>query len=307
MSTTLRIATRRSPLAMVQSRAVARTLSEHDSSLETRLVPIQTRGDIDKSAPVTGKGVFIDALREAVAEGRADLAVHSMKDVPAAVPQPLELTTFGPRADVRDALIVREGASARTLLELPAGAAVGTSSIRRTALLATLVRGLEIVPLRGNVDTRLKRLEEGDCDALLLACAGLDRLGLGERIAQRIEASMLVPAPGQGALAVEFSAANGGVRERVLHGVQPDVESCVVAERELTRRLGADCAVPLGAHCVRDGGGLRLTAVVAEVASTRLLRVELAGEDPVTLGAAVADRLDALGAQDLLKANPSGG
>lgn len=300
MPTTIRIATRRSPLAMVQTRSVAAALCEHDPSLVIELVPVQTQGDIDKSTPITGKGVFIDALRETIAVGRADLAVHSMKDVPAEVPESLALTTFGPRADVRDALVVRGDAQGRSLVDLPPDTVVGTSSIRRRALLATLVKGIATVPLRGNVDTRLRRLEDGVCDALLLASAGLDRLGFGDRIAQRIDPEMLAPAPGQGALAVEFNARDDELKDRLHCGTHQDVEDRVAAERELTRRLGADCAVPLGAHCVREGGKLRITAVVAATDGTRVLRVELTGDDPIELGGEAANRLQRLGARDVL-------
>ena len=300
MPTTIRIATRRSPLAMVQTRSVAEALCKHDPSLKVELVPVQTQGDIDKTAPVTGKGVFIDALRDAITQGRAELAVHSMKDVPATGPDSLALQTFGRRADVRDALIVRDDAPGRSLVDLPPDTVVGTSSIRRRALLATLVNGIATMPLRGNVDTRLRRLDEGVCDALLLASAGLDRLGLSERIAQRIDPDVLVPAPGQGALAVEFNARDDELKERLRHGIDEDVENCVRAERELTRRLGADCAVPLGAHGARENGKLRMTAVVAASDGSRLLRVDLTGDDPIELGGQAANRLERLGAHELL-------
>ena len=301
---TIRIATRRSPLAMVQTRSVAEALCKRDPSLKVELVPVQTQGDIDKTAPVTGpitgKGVFIDALRDAITQGRAELAVHSMKDVPATAPDSLALQTFGRRADVRDALIVRDDLPGRSLVDLPPDTVVGTSSIRRRALLATLVNNIATMPLRGNVDTRLRRLDEGVCDALLLASAGLDRLGLSERIAQRIDPDVLVPAPGQGALAVEFNARDDELKERLRRGIDEDVENCVRAERELTRRLGADCAVPLGAHGVRENGKLRMTAVVAAPDGSRLLRVELTGDDPIELGGQVANRLERLGAHELL-------
>lgn len=301
---TIRIATRRSPLAMVQTRSVAETLCKQDPSLEVELVPVQTQGDIDKTGPVTGpitgKGVFIDALRDAITQGRAELAVHSMKDVPATAPDSVALQTFGRRADVRDALIVRDDSPGRSLVDLPPDTVVGTSSIRRRALLATLVKGIATMPLRGNVDTRLRRLDEGVCDALLLASAGLDRLGLSERIAQRIDPDVIVPAPGQGALAVEFNARDDELKDRLRLGIHEDVEDCVRAERELTRRLGADCAVPLGAHGVRESGKLRMTAVVADPDGSRLLRVELTGDDPIELGGQAANRLERLGARELL-------
>ena len=186
-------------------------------------------------------------------------------------------------------------AKAAALGELKPGARVGTSSIRRRALLAQLRRDLHVEPVRGNVDTRLRRLDSGSFDALLLACAGLDRLGFGARIGQRIDAGVLVPAPGQGALAVEFLAARQDVGRLVAAEVDADVERCIRAERQLTRRLGADCATPLGAHCASDGAALRMVAALADAEGARLLRVELAGAEPIALGDAAAKRLDAFG------------
>ena len=302
---TLRIATRRSPLALVQADVVAARLRETDPALAIERLEIATRGDLDQSASLVarngqpGKGVFIDSLRDAVLDGRADLAAHSMKDVPIEGAEDLALTTFGPRADPRDALVTRPGSGIRDLLDLAPGAKVATVSIRRGAMLKSLLRDIEIVPVRGNVGTRLKRLDEGRFDALLLACAGLDRLGRSDRIAQRLDPGSFVPAPGQGALAVEFRADRDDVRTLVARSADPDVERCVVAERELARAIGADCALPLGAHCKSDGA-LRLTAVAADADATRILRVVLGGDDPVALGGEAAARLEALGARELL-------
>ena len=308
----LRIATRRSPLALVQANFVADRLRMNVPSLDVELVEIATRGDIDQSASLVdsvgqtgkpgqpGKGVFIDSLRDALADGRADLATHSMKDVPVAVPEGHSLSTFGPRADARDALVVPPGLPTRTLVDLPAGARVATFSIRRHAFLKHLRRDLEITPIRGNVGTRLRRLDEGDCDALLLACAGLDRLDLGARISQRIDVDVLVPPPGQGALAVEFLADRSDVADLVAPAVDPNVERTVTSERELARHIGADCAMPLGAHCVADGPTLRLVALAADADATRVLRVALSGTDPLALGSQAGARLEALGARSLL-------
>ena len=307
---TLRIATRRSPLALIQANLVADRLRETDRTLEVELLEVATRGDIDQSASLVrstgrdgqpGKGVFIDSLRDALLDGRADLAAHSMKDVPVTVPKGLVLTTFGPRADPRDALVAGPGSGIRDLLDLGAGARVATVSLRRRALLKSLLHDVEIEPVRGNVGTRLKRLDEGLCDALLLASAGLDRLGLDPRITQRLDPESFVPAPGQGALAVEYPVDRSDVRGLVGRSVDPNVERCVVAERELARALGADCALPLGAYCVHKGS-LRLNAFAADADATRVLRITLTGDDPVALGSEVATRLDALGARELLGA-----
>ena len=298
----VRIATRRSRLALAQADAAADRLRQIAPGLDTELVAITTRGDESAAGddPVQGKGSFIEALEQALLDGRADIAVHSMKDMPAALPEHFALATFGARADVRDALITRQDRA--TLGELPPGARLGTSSLRRRALLTTLDRTIEIVPLRGNVDTRLRRLDAGDFDALLLACAGLDRLGLGCRIDQRIDPDVLVPAPGQGAIAVEYQAERHDLGRLIGQGTVDAVERCVAAERRLTWRLGADCAMPLGVNCVQDNATLRLVAAVADAAGERLLHVRLAGTDPLALGDEAARRLEALGVVELLGA-----
>lgn len=305
---TLRIATRRSPLALIQANFVAGRLRETDPTLEVELLEVATRGDIDQSASLVrptrgggqpGKGVFIDSLRDALLDGRADLAAHSMKDVPVTLAEGLALTTFGPRADPRDALVARQGSHIRDLHDLEPGAKVATVSIRRQALLKSLLRDIEIAPVRGNVGTRLKFLDEGRYDALLLAAAGLDRLGIDDRTTHRFEPATFVPAPGQGALAVEYLAARPDVNDLVKRSVDPDTERCVVAERELARGIGADCALPLGAHCVVDGS-LCLTAFAADADARRVLRVAMTGDDPVALGAEAAARLEAMGGRELL-------
>ena len=305
---TLRIATRRSPLALIQANFVAARLRESHPSLEVELLEVATRGDIDQSATLVrsaapdgkpGKGVFIDSLRDALLDGRADLAAHSMKDVPVALAEGLALTTFGPRADPRDALVAGPGSRIGDLYDVAPGAKVATVSIRRRALLKSVLRDVEVVPVRGNVGTRLTRLDEGRYDALLLASAGLDRLGLDARIAQRLPTDTFVPAPGQGALAVEYQAARADIRDLVARAVDPHAQRCVAAERAVARTIGADCALPLGAHCVGEGT-LRLTAFAADGDAARVLRVSLTGDDPLVLGGEVARRLDALGARELL-------
>ena len=290
---------------MTQAEFVASRLTANEPSLRVELVGVTSRGDRDQSpslAQAGGKSSFVGALEEAMRDGRADLAVHSMKDVAVRVPDGFALHAFGPRADVRDALVVNGSVSVTvpTLTALPGGARVGTASIRRRALLLTLRRNLEVVPVRGNVDTRLKHLEAGGYDALLLACAGLDRLGLGGRIGQRVDAEVLVPAPGQGALAVEFLAEREDLDALIRTGVDSEVARAVAAERQVTRRLGADCAMPFGAYCTARDGELRLTSVAAATDGTRMLRVELTGDDPVALGDDAAARLRKLGVGDLL-------
>ena len=300
----IRIATRRSALAMAQANLVAKRLRTlwH---LPCDLVPLDTRGDRQRrsGADVTvgGKGSFTEALEEALLADRADIGVHSMKDVPVTLPDGFALHTFGQRADPRDALIVRQGSGG--LATLPVAARVGTSSARRRALLANLRADLQVTPLRGNVDTRLRRLQEGEFDAVLLACAGLDRLHLSARIDQRLDADVLVPAPSQGALAVECVADREDVRSLIAAGMDAEVERQVSAEREVVRCLDADCAAPFAAHCAPtkhpESHSLRLLAVATDAAGERLLRVETTGNDPIALGADAAARLTALGFQSL--------
>ena len=301
----IRIATRRSRLAMVQAQSVADALRLSAPDLHVELVGITTRGDRDRSpmlAAAGGKDSFVKALEEALAENRADLAVHSMKDVGVATANAdaFALMPFGARADVRDALVTRTGGA--SLATLPPGTRIGTSSLRRQAFVAALRRDCETLPLRGNVDTRLKRLDVGDCDALLLACAGLDRLQRSARIDQRVDPGALLPAPCQGALAVQCLAERDDVCALLRTGIQQDTARCIAAERALTRALGADCAMPLGALCTveESSGHLRLRAAVADAQGERVLRAEAVGSVPEELAERVAARLVALGAERLL-------
>ena len=300
----IRIATRRSKLAIAQANAVAERLRALEPATRPELVEVTTQGDraSAEGAPLTSKGAFVEALEDALAAARADIAVHSMKDVPGSVPDSFALVAFGERADAREALVTRQEAGPGNLGELPPGAQVGTSSLRRRSQLLASHPLLEVVPLRGNVDTRLRQLDAGDVDALLLACAGLDRLGLGERIDQRLDVDVLVPPPGQGALAVEFSAERQDLSDLISRASDEQAQQAVAAERLLARKLGADCALPLGVHCQRTASAWRLLAVVAD-ASREVLRVELSGANPLALAETAATRLLALGAAELLNAS----
>lgn len=300
----IRIATRRSQLAIAQANAVAERLRTLEPGLRTELLEVTTQGDraSAENAPLTSKGAFVEALEDALSSSRADIAVHSMKDVPGSVPDRFALVAFGERADARDALLTRQQNGPGNLGRLPPGARVGTSSLRRRTQLLASHPLLEVAPLRGNVDTRLRRLDAGDVDALLLACAGLDRLGLGQRIDQRLGVDVLVPAPGQGALAVEYSAEREDLDELLGRAADEPSQQAVAAERLLARQLGADCATPLGVHCQPTESAWRLVAVLAD-ASRQVLRVELAGAEPLALAEAAAERLLALGAAELLNAS----
>lgn len=257
---TLRLGTRRSRLATTQSGWVADLLRARGHEVE--FVEIATEGDVNL-APLTqigGTGVFASALRHALRDGRVDLAVHSLKDLPTAPEPGLVVAAVPPREDPRDALCAREGL---TLEELPAGARVGTGSPRRAAQLAVRRPDLRIVPIRGNVETRLARVGSGDLDAVVLAYAGLRRLGLTQHVTQVLEPEVMLPAAGQGALAVECRADRADVRELLGDIEDPPTRSAVAAERSLLATLEAGCTAPIGALARPEGiAGLRLEAFV---------------------------------------------
>jgi hydroxymethylbilane synthase len=300
--TLVRIATRGSRLALAQAGLVAAEI-ESRLGLETELVPIGTSGDRlqDASlAKVGGKGLFVKELEEALLDRRADLAVHSAKDLPARLPEGLMLAAHPERADPRDALVA--GGGARTIATLARGARVGTGSARRAAQLRALRPDLEIAPLRGNVTTRLERLDAGRFDALVLACAGLDRLGLGGRIDERIEPSQLLPAVGQGVLALETRTgeALAGELAALTH---VETLRALTAERALLAVLQGDCNVPIAALAEALGPErMRLRALVASPDGRRLVHGEAEAADPESLGAEVAEKLLAQGAREILAA-----
>jgi hydroxymethylbilane synthase len=271
----LRIATRASELALTQARWVAR-LVEQRLGLATELVALKTSGDLARGplAAAGGKGLFVKEIEEALLEGRADLAVHSAKDLPAETPDGLALVAFPAREDPRDALVSRERGAG--LEDLRPGARVGTGSLRRRAQLLRLRPDLELVPLRGNVPTRLRRLEEeGGLDALVLACAGLVRLGLASRIDQRLAPELVLPAVAQGALALQARRGDP-LAARVAKALgDPDCAARVAAERGFLAGLGGDCDVPLAALAEPAGAGrLRLRGLVISADGARLAASE---------------------------------
>lgn len=274
--TTLRLGTRRSALAMAQSRWVATQLAA--LGVETEIVPISTFGDesIAHLTTIGGTGVFAAAIRQALLAGRIDLAVHSLKDLPVAPEPGLVVAAVPVRDDPRDALVARDGL---TLGELPAGATVGTGSPRREAQLAALGLGLEVRPVRGNVDTRIQRVRGGDLDAVVLARAGLSRLGRLEEITETIDPLQMLPAPGQGALAVECREDDLALRASLAQLDDPDTRVCVVAERALLAALEAGCTAPIGALAEvvegADGLELALRAFVGSVDGSVELRRSL--------------------------------
>jgi hydroxymethylbilane synthase len=282
----LRVATRGSELARWQADHVVALLRATDPELEAELVLVQTEGDARADAPIAtlgGKGVFVKEVQAALLDGRADIAVHSAKDLPAVTPPGLLIAAVPERADPRDALV---GA---TLTELSDGARVATGSARRRVQLAAAVPGLEFFDLRGNIATRLEKA--AGFDAIVVAVAALERLGLADRIAERLELEVMVPQVGQGALAVECRIDDEATRATVARIEHASSRRCVDAERAFLGTLGGDCDLPAGAHATVDGGLITLTGVLADsvVALPRSHREE--GDDPVTVGIAVARAL----------------
>ena len=298
----LRIATRQSPLALWQARHVADLLTAHHPGLRVELVQMLTEGDriLDRALnSAGGKGLFIKELEQGLAAGRADLAVHSMKDVPAELPAGFVLAAFCAAADPRDALV---SAMAASIDALPPGARVGTASLRRGCQVLARRPDLMLVMTRGNVQTRLAKLDRGDCDALLLAAAGLDRLGLAERIAARLPVEVMLPAVTQGVLGLECRAGDDAVLALLAPLQEPDTALRVRAERAFAARLGGGCHTPLAAHAVLEDAQLHLTGLVGSPDGRRVLRQSLSGpaEAPEALGLALAEQLIAQGAAELL-------
>jgi hydroxymethylbilane synthase len=286
----LRIATRKSALALWQAEHVATLLRAAHPGLSVELVPMSTRGDevLDQPlATIGGKGLFLKELELAMLEGRADLAVHSLKDVPAELEPGFVLPAMLPRADAADAFVCNDHAD---LAALPQGARVGTSSLRRQAQLRALRPDLALLDLRGNVGTRLGKLDAGHYDAIVLACAGLERLGLATRIRSRLAAPDWLPAPGQAAITIEARQDNPAVLTLLAALDDADTRLVVGAERAMNQALGGSCTVPVGAWCVLGEHGLHLRGLVGDAASGQLLRAEASArsDQAVALGRQVA-------------------
>ena len=300
----LRIATRESPLALWQAEHVRSLLERVHAGLAVTLVPMTTQGDqlLDRSlATVGGKGLFVKELETALLDGRADIAVHSMKDVPAHLPEGLTLAAYLPGEDPRDAFVSNRYAN---LDALPQGAVVGTASLRRQAQLRGLRPDLAIRELRGNVGTRLRKLDDGQFDAILLAHAGLARLGLAARIRESFAVMRFIPACAQGVIGIECRA--GDAATQALLAPLHDARSAIrlAAERSLNARLGGACTVPVAGHAVVDGNRLGLTALVAAPDGSRCVRDAIDGPavDASALGVVLAERLLANGAREILAA-----
>ena len=297
------IASRESRLALWQAEHV-QSLLQTSSGQPVQILGMTTRGDqiLDRSlAKVGGKGLFVKELEAALAEGRAHLAVHSLKDVPMVLPEGFELAAVMEREDPRDAFVSPHYASLETL---PEGAVVGTSSLRRESQLRASFPHLQIVPLRGNLDTRLAKLDRGDMQAIILAAAGLKRLGLAQRIRQVIPPEQMLPAAGQGALGIEIRAGDSDTRTLIAGLAHEQTWREVSAERAVSRALGGSCQVPLAAFCQQDPDGttLRLRARIAMPNGSQLCEVDLHGTDPEQLGATAAAALRTQGADRIIQA-----
>jgi hydroxymethylbilane synthase len=251
------------------------------------------------------KGLFIKEIEAALLAGKSDLAVHSLKDLPTVLPDGLSLAAVPPREDARDVFI---SAGGKPFEQVPAGARVGTSSLRRQTQLRRLRRDLELIPMRGNLDTRLRKLERGDCEALVLAAAGVHRLGLRERITGYFSFDQICPAVGQGALAIEIRRDDAELKRAVTVLDDPTTHFAVRAERAMLLRLGGGCQVPIAAHASFEDGQLRLRGIVASLDGSRLIRAVAAGseKDPESLGAVVAEDLLEGGAGEILMIGRSG-
>jgi len=294
----IRIGTRGSALALWQAHHVRDRLAALGQ--QTQLVTITTTGDrlLDRRLElVGGKGAFLKEIEEAMLAGEVDLAVHSLKDVPTTLPDGLRLTGFLERADPRDALLSTSGAG---LDALPQGARVGTTSLRRQAQLRALRPDLEVVDLRGNVDTRIRRLRSGDFDAILLAMAGLTRLGRGDEAAEVLAADRFLPAPGQGVVALECRAEDSVTQEAVAPLEHAATTRTVTAERAFLAALGGGCNVPLGAHATLREHSVVLDALVARADGSEVIRDVREDVDPEALGRHLAETLLARGAAALL-------
>lgn len=302
MDRPLIIATRKSPLALWQAYHVRDLLLHYHPELQVELLEMSTKGDKILDTPlakVGGKGLFVKELELAMLDGRADIAVHSMKDVPMEFPEGLALTTILSREDPRDAFVSNHYAA---IEHLPEGAIVGTSSLRRQCQLAAQRPDLLIKDLRGNVGTRLGKLDNGDYDAIILATAGLKRLEMPERIRSHISAETLLPAAGQGAVGIETRDSDLAIKQLLAPLNDQTTSLCVRAERAMNRRLMGGCQVPIGAYAIQERELLHIDGLVGATDGSVILRQQLSGsvDEPETLGIRLAEGLLDAGAQPLL-------
>jgi hydroxymethylbilane synthase len=302
MASELRIGTRGSQLALFQANWVKDQLVRTHPELKVTLIKIKTTGDKIQDAPLAkigGKGLFVKEIEEALIQRRIDLAVHSIKDVPTEFPKSLHLSVITKREDPRDVLISRNG---KALKDLPQGAKIGTSSLRRQAQLLHFRSDLELIPLRGNLDTRLKKLITMNLDGIVLALAGVKRLGLEERISEIIPINISLPAIGQGALGIETRMDDRGVEDQIRFLNDPHSSTAVTAERAFLKKLEGGCQVPIAAFAQKVGSTLQIDGLVGTIDGKRLIRHHLEGpvEEAEPLGTQLAEILLAKGAKEIL-------
>ena len=300
----IRIATRESALALWQANHIKALLEAAHVALACEIVGITTEGDQNKTSPLSqmgGKGVFVKELETALLDGSVDIAVHSMKDVPGELPDGLEIAAMAPRADCRDAIVTNEYP---TLHALPEGARVGSSSLRRVLQLQAHFPALEFLDLRGNVDTRLRKLDEGQYEAIVLAVAGLQRLGLGERITEAIDPEVSIPAAGQGAIGIECRSGDADTKAMLAAINHESTWLCVDAECRVTRMLGATCNLPIAVYGNLEGDSLRLSGFVSDTLGNRVIREAITGTavNAAMLAERLGQRLLDRGAASLIDA-----
>jgi len=307
--TTFRLGTRGSQLALYQANTVA-ALLRRNAGVECEVVIIKTSGDRLADATLSqigGKRLFVKEIEDALASGEVDLAVHSSKDMPAVLPQGLEVAAVLPREDPRDALVLPASAGQSLSLEDVVAALgreprIGTSSVRRSAQLVRLFPGGAFLPIRGNLDTRLRKVDSGDFDAIVLAAAGLRRLEQGNRISAALPVHACVPAPGQGIIAIEIRSDHARMRELLTTIDDPSARVALDAERAVVTRLGGGCQMPIGAYAAVDGDAIAMTALVVSLDGSRAVRAETRGSaaSAADVGRAAASELLAQGAAEIL-------
>jgi hydroxymethylbilane synthase len=304
MSRSLVIGSRGSKLALWQAEQARERLRVLNPQTDVRIEIIKTTGDVknDPLSVIGGKGVFTKELEDALLDRRIDIAVHSLKDLPTMLPDGLSIAAICEREDARDALVLRAGARNGSLLNLPVGAVVGTSSQRRLAQLKVLRSDVVVRDLRGNVDTRIRKLDEGQYDAVILASAGLVRLGLAGRITLRLPTDEMVPAVGQGAIAIETRSDDEFAVECAARLDHRETRTACLTERAFLRGLGGGCQLPIAGHAVIDGDVLKLDGLVAKPDGSEIIRGSLSGptDDAEALGSSLAEQLIHRGALTLL-------
>ena len=303
MKNQLRIGTRGSQLALWQANWIKETLVRKNPDLDVEIVKIKTTGDKILDVPlakVGGKGLFVKEIETALLDNSVDLAVHSMKDVPTLLPDGLKIVAISEREDPRDVIISKEG---RTLAQLQEGARIGTSSLRRQAQLAGYRPDLVMEPLRGNINTRLRKLGDGQYDAIVLAYAGVKRLGWEGEVTQVLDTDIMLPAIGQGALGIEARGDDPGTLERILFLNHSETSLCVRAERAFLHRLEGGCQVPIAAYATTDNGTVTLTGLVAGVDGEKLIRMEVRSDEASAeeAGLELAEQILASGGREILE------